>query len=421
MKISPDLRIEAPPSRLPALRPAAPAPAFEPSQQADQVRLGAPLTPPLAMEPEPQGPLPSDPGLAPLRPAPVASTNLGTGLDVPSAMVLLEPEVETGLPPSPDLAPADAQAIGAVRQGLEQHPILARVVEAFILDKDHPMNLVAYLKDVQSRPVVLEHLDRMASLCPVGPSGLGNLVEQTFNPEVPLLTDSGAELGNRDGVAGPQRLRQQLIDRDPELFAMGQPESEEEWGRLKAHASVLRTEVLPGLTGELEALVADLPTSGGFPAVNARAKSAAGMADKIGRMQKGNDGKAPRPDYCLADMPDAVGGRITVRDPRQLQQVMDRLEERFGKENLFEKDNFYANPKKRLRPYRCITYTVVHQGVPCEVQLTTLNASLAADLWHNTGYKPLHPDLGEDEIGYLGDLQCSVSADEHRILGTGAN
>jgi len=336
-------------------------------------------------------------------------------------MTLLEPEVDTAPLASLDLAPADAQAIGAVRKGLEQHPVLARVVEAFILDKDHPMNLVAYLKDVHSRPVVLEHLDRMASLCPVGPSALGDLVEQTFNPEVPLLTDSGAELGTRHGVPGPQRLRQDLIDRDPELFTMGQPASEEQWVRLKAHASVLRTDVLPGLTRELESLVADLPTSGGFPAVNARAKSATGMADKIDRMQRGNDGKAPRPDYCLADMPDAVGGRITVRDPRQLQQVMDRLEERFGKENVFEKDNFYANPKKRLRPYRCITYTVVHQGVPCEVQLTTLNASLAADLWHNTGYKPLHPDLTEEEIGYLGDLQCSVSADEHRILGTGSN
>ncbi|GEM_PF-2781200 len=421
MKISPDLRVDATPFRLQGPHQAGPTPAFEPSQQTDQVRLGAPLAQPLAVEPEPEGPLPSDAGTAPLRPAPVVSTNLCAGLDVPSAMALLGPEVEAAPPASPDLAPADAQAIGAVRQGLEQHPILARVVESFILDKDHPMNLVAYLKDVQSRPVVLEHLDRMASLCPVGPSALGNLVEQTFNPQVPLLTDSGAELGTQDGVSGPQRLRQDLIDRDPELFAMGQPGSEEEWGRLKAHASILRTEVLPGLTRELEALVAELPTSGGFPAVNARAKSAAGMADKVDRMQRGNDGKSPRPDYCLADMPDAVGGRITVRDPRQLQQVMDRLEERFGKENVFEKDNFYANPKKRLRPYRCITYTVVHQGVPCEVQLTTLNASLAADLWHNTGYKPLHPDLTEDEIGYLGDLQCSVSADEHRILGTEAN
>jgi ppGpp synthetase/RelA/SpoT-type nucleotidyltranferase len=421
MKISPDLRIEATSSRPTAPLPAPSAPACGPSQQADQVHLDAPLAPPLALEPEVQGPPPSTPDMASLHLAPLTSTNSGSGPEVPSTMVMLEPEVETGLPPLPDLTPADAQAIGAVRQGLEQHPILARVVESFIMDKDHPMNLVAYLKDVQSRPVVLEHLDRMARLCPVGPSGLGNLVEQTFNPEVPLLTESGAELGTRDGVSGPQRLRQQLIDRDPELFSMGQPESEEEWGRLKAHASFLRTEVLPGLTGELESLVADLPNSGGFPAVNARAKSAAGMADKIDRMQRGNDGKAPRPDYCLADMPDAVGGRITVRDPRQLQQVMDRLEERFGKENIFEKDNFYANPKKRLRPYRCITYTVVHQGVPCEVQLTTLNSSLAADLWHNTGYKPLHPELTGDEIGYLGDLQCSVSADEHRILGTGAN
>ncbi len=392
-----------------------PIEAEEPLQEAE-------LLPATPVAPRPQS--------APAAPAPgpqvlMLDQGLGGALfgdgSTPSAMAVLGAQPAEASSASLDLSPADAQAIGAVRQGLSEHPVLAKVVEGFVRDKDHPMNLVGYLKDPESRPVVLEHLNRMASLYPISPEGVKGVVEQTFNPEVPLLTETGSDLSARDGVPGPQALRQELLDRDPGLYSLGHPDTEAGWDRMNAHARRLRSEVLPSLTRELEALVSDMPSTGGFPAVNARAKSAAGMADKIDRMQRGNDGKDPRPDYSLADMPDAVGGRITVRDPKQLQQVMDRLEERFGKDNIYEKDNFYASPKKRTRSYRCITYTVIHQGVPCEIQLTTLNASLAADLWHNTGYKPLHPELNGSEIGYVGTLQSSVTADEHRILGTGCN
>ncbi len=423
----------------PLTRPEAPRPGAwlqAPAVRAvalDAVSLSRPVEPEVPLQEAellPATPVGPRPPAAPAAPSPgplalPGDGGLGGALfgdgSIPSAVAILETPPPEVSPATLDLSPADAQALGAVRQKLAEHPVLARVVEGFIRDKDHPMNLVGYLKDPESRPVVLEHLDRMASLCPIPTDGVQAVVEQTFNPEVPLLTDAGAELSQRNGVPGPEALRQELLARDPELYSLGHPDTEAGWDRLNSHARQLRSEVLPGLTRELEDLVGDMPSAGGFPAVNARAKSAAGIADKIGRMQMGNDGKAPRPDYCLADMPDAVGGRITVRDPKQLQQVMDRLEARFGKDAIFEKDNFYANPKKRTRPYRCITYTVVHQGVPCEIQLTTLNASLAADLWHNTGYKPLHPELSDPEIRYVGTLQSSVTADEHRILGTGCN
>jgi len=423
----------------PLTRPEAPRPmAFlqAPAVRAvalDGVSLSQPVEPedPLQQaELLPAAPVSPRPQAAPAVPAPgpqvlLMDPGLGGALfgegSTPCSMAVLESRPPEASSAALDLSPADAQALGAVHQKLAGHPVLARVVEGFIRDKDHPMNLVSYLKDPESRPVVLEHLDRMASLCPVPTDGVPGVVEQTFNPEVTLLTDAGADLSQRDGIPGPMALRQDLLDRDPELYSLGHPDTESGWDRLNSHARHLRSEVLPGLTRELEDLVADMPSAGGFPAVNARAKSASGIADKIDRMQQGNDGKSPRPDYCLADMPDAVGGRITVRDPRQLQQVMDRLEARFGQDGIYEKDNFYASPKKRTRPYRCITYTVIHQGVPCEIQLTTLNASLAADLWHNTGYKPLHPELSESEIRYVGTLQSSVTADEHRILGTGCN
>jgi len=56
-------------------------------------------------------------------------------------------------------------------------------------------------------------------------------------------------------------------------------------------------------------------------------------------------------------MPDAVGGRIVVGNIRDLEAVMERMEATFGKENIYEIDNFYSSAK-RERPYRVITYAV---------------------------------------------------------------
>ena len=430
MKIQPDLRLHSASLTQPAAAPTSVAPpgatlATPPvgTQEAhDGVTLSAGAD--LAQD-EPVGE-PSPEVAAPLATkAPTAPTGpqhlmvdqgLGGALfgdeAIPTSVAVLGQES--------DLSPEDAEAIVAVRQGLAESPTMEKVVEGFVRDHDHPMNVVAYLKDPESRTVVLKHLQYLAELPPTDSAGMLEAVEQGSRSSSPLLTDSGAGLTMKDGVPGPQRLREDLLAQDPELFSLGHPQSDAEWGRLKAHASRLRAEVLPSLTRELEDLVADMPESGGFPAVNARAKSADGIADKIDRMRQGNGGKAPRPGYCLADMPDAVGGRITVSEPRQLEKVMARLEERFGKDNIHEKDNFYANPSKQGRPYRCITYTIVHEGVPCEIQLTTLDASLVADLWHNTGYKPLHPELSSAEVDYVAGLQYSVTADEHRQVAAGS-
>lgn len=329
--------------------------------------------------------------------------------DGPTSLALLDQHA--------DMSPADAAAILDLREGLREHPVLVDVLEKFIADRDHPMNVVAYLKNPESRPVVILHLKGMAELQQPGAEELPNLVAEYDREDVTLFRSDDESFSLRDGAKGSQALRQELLARDPELFATGAQPTAGQQKKLDAHAKHLRNTVLPSLTEELNDLVGDMSEGDGFPAVHARAKTAASMLDKIDRMQRGNDGKAPRPDYTLADMPDAVGGRITVRTPEDLQKVMYRLEERFGKDAIFEKDNFYSNPVKKNRAYRCITYTVMHEGVPCEVQLTTLNASLAADLWHNTGYKPIH-EVPQDTLQWLGGLQRAVTAEEHRSLAT---
>ncbi len=96
---------------------------------------------------------------------------------------------------------------------------------------------------------------------------------------------------------------------------------------------------------------------------------------------------------------------------------MLKLEEKFGKGRIFEKDNFYSNPEKKYRPYRVITYTVEVDGVPCEIQISTLRSSIVADLEHNARYKPnIHPDLPQKVRDHTLDFQRSSTASEHTEL-----
>lgn len=419
MKIDPTLQVQggarlAPTAAISPRPLAAPTPMPETVDDAWHGLAEFPAEAPAHEEPPEAAPAPEPQRAAP-RPQVRWSLDTSSGLllaeapgDGPTSLALLD---QAG-----DMSPSDAAAILELREGLKDHPVLVEVLERFITDRDHPMNVVSYLKNPTSRPVVLDHLRQMASLEQPDPQALPSIVAECDRDDVTLFRSDDESFSLRDGDKGSQALRQELLARDPELFSTGGDPTDAQWRKLEDHARHLRNDVLPSLTDALEGLVEDLPAGDGFPAVNTRAKSATGMADKIGRMQAGNDGKAPRPDYTLADMPDAVGGRITVRSADDLQKVMYRLEERFGKDAIFEKDNFYSNPSKKGRPYRCITYTVMHEGVPCEVQLTTLNASLAADLWHNTGYKPIHKDLPEGTLDWLGGLQRAVTADEHRSL-----
>jgi ppGpp synthetase/RelA/SpoT-type nucleotidyltranferase len=317
---------------------------------------------------------------------------------------------------TPSITPESAELIGDIRSEFRDFPELGTVLEKFVLDTKHPMNIVGYMKNREMRPAIFDELKTMAKLPSVSSGDLKETVARTFDPSKPLLKSDDAEFSVADGQKRSQALKEDLLKRDGALYSMGDVPTDEQSQALKAYAGKIRKDTLPKLVDKLESIIADMPKDKGFPAVNARAKTAEGIVDKIHRMRVGNDGKDPRPDYALCDMPDAVGGRITVNTPEELQKVMQRLESSFGNENIFEKDNFYSNPKKNQRAYRVITYTVQVDGVPCEVQVTTLRSSMAADLNHNTAYKRLHPDLPESTIDYISGLQRNVAADEHRDL-----
>jgi ppGpp synthetase/RelA/SpoT-type nucleotidyltranferase len=152
--------------------------------------------------------------------------------------------------------------------------------------------------------------------------------------------------------------------------------------RLKRTESVVESEI--------ERLIDDLDAE-----LNVRTKGPEGVIDKVQRMVNGGPGRPPRPDYKVGDVIDAIGARITVKDTADLGTLIEKVRNHFGfgdEGRILEVENMYAAPKSRNPAYRVIPMIikVEHGGhtYTFELQLTTKRASIAADLNHNTVYKP---------------------------------
>jgi hypothetical protein len=94
------------------------------------------------------------------------------------------------------------------------------------------------------------------------------------------------------------------------------------------------------------------------------------------------------------------------------------VKERFG-DRILEIENMYAEPKAQAPAYRVIPIiiSIETDGLPCtyELQLTTQRASIAADIEHNTLYKPyVRADYDQkmavrtamEEAAALDQLEC---------------
>lgn len=316
--------------------------------------------------------------------------------------------------------PAIQGAIAETRAALSKHPELAGVLEKFLLDVDHPVNVTSYLKDPARRVIVLHDLLLIAESKAIGTEEFSQIISETAHADHPLFKALDPELNETNGRKRSEILSEKLATgTEAELYAIGAGPTPTQRVLLDRYVTRLNNETRSRFETTLESIVreVDAPSEtihpDGFPVMSGRAKSAEGILDKIARMRRGNDGKDPRPGYTLANMPDAVGCRITVRDVQQLSGIMQLVEARFGKQNIYEKDSFYVNPKKRERPYRVITYTITVDGVPCELQLSTLSSSMTADLEHNTLYKPYIP-VSSEEADLISSLQRRATVHETR-------
>jgi ppGpp synthetase/RelA/SpoT-type nucleotidyltranferase len=302
------------------------------------------------------------------------------------------------------------------RTELAGDPTIRRVVDEMLHDQKHPMNVNGNLMHRGRQIAAIHALQDLGAAPRLGKDEFIAFVREPQNRDLPFIRDDH-ELSHEGMRRKTAIERDRLLAADDQLFSVGNAPSDAQVMRLRSYASKLSNETSPALRKTLSEVVGTVDVDG-FPTVNVRAKSAEGIVDKIDRMREGNDGKDPRPSYILADMPDAVGGRITVRDVRELPELVRRFEQAF-EGRIIEKDNFYTNPNKSEKPYRVITYTILQDGVPCEVQLTTLAASVAADLNHNTVYKEIIPVTDQEAAELTERWRGSTAAEIEQLRRRG--
>ena len=295
---------------------------------------------------------------------------------------------------NPDIDPELARLIDTV---LRNHPEVAVIIRQLVADHDaHPLNVTHALNDPARRPHTLEMIAELAdgrvldgrTLAEylADHPGAGPLFE-SLPPEVNTTAD------------GLDR-KQAAVDAARELDlarAVGPAPDPAEQAAVRDYAQRLRA-----VQRVVEAEIAALADQIDGAATSVRTKTAEGILDKVRRMTTGSETRPPRPDYRVGDVIDAVGARITVGDTAQLAELLRAVQEHFGVGEggrILEIENMYEAPKSGNPAYRVIPLTVSVEidGLPYtfELQLTTERASVAADINHNTTYKPYVPPTGE--------------------------
>jgi ppGpp synthetase/RelA/SpoT-type nucleotidyltranferase len=299
--------------------------------------------------------------------------------------------------PRPDLenrGRADAHAAVAERLAPE-HPELASVVDK-LLDDTHPLNVTDALANPDLRPRTLELLDELAEGRAL-PDGMTLDEFRRANPGEGSVFEVPDRHVNFD--ADGNSRKQEFVDAakaDDPARTVGAEPGPQRRALVAEYADRLNDDVAPAVATEVRGLVDSLPDElREGVTVNARAKTDDGLLDKVARMVQGRENLPPRPGYQVGDVIDAVGARITVDNMEQLEAVLDKVLEHFGVGDggrILELENMYAQPKARNPEYRVIPLTIAKevdgQLYTFELQLTTRRASIAADLNHNTLYKP---------------------------------
>jgi ppGpp synthetase/RelA/SpoT-type nucleotidyltranferase len=312
-----------------------------------------------------------------------------------------EPPVPAPGPTGP--APADdarrQEAKAAVRATLGAHyPEMVAIIERLIDDKDHHLNLVESLMDPAKRAKVLGIL---AELC-AGQALAGKTLEEFIREHPghgPLFEKIPPDVNfDKHGRSRKNVFLEGAKETDPARKVGAKP-TEEQRQLVEEYAKRLKTEVEPEVFKEVGALTkaVDGEFGAGSSSFNVRTKDAAAILDKVKRMAEGREGQKPKPDAQVGDMVDAVGARITVQDTDQLGRLLKLVQAHYGtgdKGRIIELENLYLNPKAKNFAYRVIPLTIViapkgDDGLSYtyELQLTTLMASVAADLEHNVVYK----------------------------------
>jgi ppGpp synthetase/RelA/SpoT-type nucleotidyltranferase len=332
-----------------------------------------------------------------------------------------EPEVTSGgraPKPTPEQV---SEAKSAVGTALADHPELRSAIQKLLDDTDHPLDLTRALHDPARRQRVLELLLELASSQLLGDKSL-----QEWSAEHPgagpLFERLPADV-NLD-AAGKNR-KQAFLDEqkaiDPARMVGAAP-TEEQRELVRQYGITLATKVEPAVAEKIGLIVSAVNAEfgqGEVAKMSIRTKSAEGLLDKVSRMRQGRPGAGGREDFVVGDIVDAVGARITVESTEHLASVLTRVREQFGTGDdgaIVEIENMYADPKKKAPAYRVIPITikieVEGQWYTFELQLSTLRASVIADLEHNVIYKPSVPTSAAEQQAVRGAMATGAALDQ---------
>ena len=304
--------------------------------------------------------------------------------------------------PTPDVQQAVVDRIGT------HSPELASVVHK-LLDDEHALNVTESLRSGALHEHVLSTIEELArgdALRPYDGDLSAFLADHPGHG--PLFEHVPPEINTVTGADGVERSRLSVYvahaKTTDEALTTGARPSPAEGAAVRDYATRLADLVKPAVDREVASIAAQVREHASGPVdVNSRPKNAAGLFDKVNRMAAGRPGAPGRADYQVGDIVDAVGARITVPDMDTLERLYTAVVDHFGVGDggrIVEVDNMYASPKAKNPAYRVIPMVVAIEvdGRPYafELQLTSLRASVAADIEHNSLYKP-YIDLSPEE------------------------
>jgi ppGpp synthetase/RelA/SpoT-type nucleotidyltranferase len=281
---------------------------------------------------------------------------------------------------------------------LAEHPEVASVLKRLAADEAHPLNVTQALADPARSDATLATIAELADGRLLRDRSLAEYLADhpgtgpLFDPVPPEVNETA------DGTDRKTAYVDRSKTLDP-ARTVGPEPTDTQRSAVNQYAERLYSQVEPAVRAEVAALTA------GMEGVRSsvRTKTGDDVFDKVQRMTAGSEGRPSRPDYRVGDVIDAVGARITVENTEQLGALLERVKDHYGVGDagrILEIENMYAQPKPGNPAYRVIPLVVGIDvgGVPYtyELQLTTRRASIAADLEHNTMYKPYVPVSGEE-------------------------
>ena len=285
-------------------------------------------------------------------------------------------------------------AIDIVDQELaKESPQIAAVLKRMILDMNHPLNVTESLVFEYTRPETLRQIKQVTQSRLLEKEQLGIFVKK--HPRRLFLFK---EVSPEINYQNPRTSRFQAFMEDPQRLARvpallaDYPISPDEKRLIDMLVVSFNQKVHPAVFKELDQLTCKMREE--FPdklIVRSRVKNSEGIIDKLKRHFK-------KPKYNVANISDAIGARIIVKDVEQLARLYELIQDFYGtgaSGRIIEVDNKYVKYNKDDPTYRGISMTIKapgeHGDITFELQLATLRGSIAADMGHNTTYKKILP------------------------------